>query len=81
MYNIHMKPILVTIFLASALSGCAVYTGASIGSMAVTGKTIGDHASSLVTQADCNAWRASTELAYYCEYLREPGTTYNRNGY
>jgi uncharacterized membrane protein len=80
-YNIHMKLIFVTVFLASALSGCAVYTGASVVSVTATGKTVGDHASSLVTQKDCNAWRASVELTYYCEYLREPGTTYNRNGY
>jgi len=76
-----MKRLIIPVSLVLALSGCAVYTGASVGSVAVTGKTIGDHASSLVTQADCNAWRASIELTYYCEYLREPGTTYNRNGY
>ena len=76
-----MKRYLVLTFLVLSQTGCAVYTGASIGSVAVTGKTVGDHASSLVTQADCNAWRMSIELTYYCEYLREPGTTYNRNGY
>jgi hypothetical protein len=76
-----MKRLIIPVSLVLALSGCAVYTGASVGSMAVTGKTIGDHASSLVTQADCNAWRASIELTYYCEYLREPGTTYTRTGY
>jgi len=76
-----MKRYLALTFLVLSQTGCAVYTGASIGSVAVTGKTVGDHASSLMTQADCNAWRASTELTYYCEYPREPGTTYNRNGY
>ena len=80
-YNCHMKLIITLTFLAHALSGCAVYTGVSIGSVVATGKTIGDHGASLVTQADCNAWRASIELTYWCEYLREPGTTYNRNGY
>jgi hypothetical protein len=76
-----MKLIIASLFLALSQTGCAVYTGASVGSVAATGRTIGDHAMSLVTQADCNAWRASVELTYWCEYLREPGTTYNRNGY
>lgn len=80
-YNMLMKRYLILLFLAQALSGCAVYTGASIGSVVATGKTIGDHSASLVTQADCNAWRASIELTYWCEYLREPGTTYNRTGF
>jgi hypothetical protein len=76
-----MKRLIIPVSLVLALSGCAVYTGTSVGSVAVTGKTIGDNAASLVTQADCNAWRMSTELTYYCEYLREPGTTYNRTGF
>ena len=76
-----MKRYLILLFLAQSLSGCAVLTGASVGSVAVTGKTIGDHSASLITQADCNAWRMSIELTYYCEYLREPGTTYNRTPY
>ena len=76
-----MKRYLILISLVQALSGCAVLTGASAVSLATTGKTIGDTAASLVTQADCNAWRASIELTYYCEYPREPGTTYTRTSF
>ena len=76
-----MKLIIASLFLVLSQTGCAVYTGASVGSIAVTGKTIGDHASSLVTQKDCNAWRASTELTYYCEYPHDAGTRYNRSPY
>jgi len=76
-----MKRYLALTFLVLGQTGCAVYTGASVGSVVATGRTIGDHAMSLVTQADCNAWRASVELTYWCEYAREPGTTYNRNGF
>lgn len=80
-----MKRLLRTLYLATAiatmLNGCAVYTGATVVSIGTTGKSLGDHTASLVTNADCNIWRASIELTYYCEYLREPGTTYNRNPY
>jgi len=75
------KTVLAWVFLAHALSGCAVYTGASVVSMGTTGKSLTDHSASLVTNADCNIWRASIELTYYCEYLRDPGTTYNRTGF
>ena len=75
------KTVLATVVLVQALSGCAVYTGVSAVSIGTTGKSLTDHAASTVTQADCNIWRASIELTYYCEYLREPGTTYNRNGF
>ena len=50
-------------------------------STVTTGKTVTDHTASLVTQKDCNAWRASVELTYYCEYLHDAGTRYNRNPY
>jgi hypothetical protein len=72
---------LFTLFLALSQTACAVYTGASIVSLTATGKSVGDHAASLTTGADCNAWRASTELTYYCEYLKDPATTYNRSPY
>ena len=76
-----MKRLIVPLFLALSQTACAVYTGASVVSVGATGRTIGDNAMSLVTQSDCNAWRMSIELTYYCEYLREPGTTYNRTGF
>ena len=71
----------ITLFLVLSQTACAVYTGASIVSVTATGKTVTDHAASLATGADCDAWRASIELTYYCEYLRDPATTYNRTRY
>lgn len=76
-----MKLIITLTFLAHALSGCAVYTGVSAVAVVTTGRTATDHGASAVTGADCNAWRASTQLTYWCEYAREPGTTYNRTGF
>ena len=71
----------MTLILVHALSGCAVTTAVNTVSAISTGKTVTDHTASLVTQKDCNAWRASTELTYYCEYLHDAGTRYNRNAY
>ena len=80
-----MKRLTRTLYLATAiatmLNGCAVYTGATVVSLGTTGKSLGDHAASTVTQADCNIWRASIDMTYYCEYLRDPATTYNRTGF
>jgi len=76
-----MKRLIIPVFLALAQSGCAVYTGVSAVSVVTTGKTVTDHGTSMATGADCNAWRASIDMTYYCEYLRERGTTYNRNSF
>ena len=63
------------------LNGCA-YTVVSTGTYVVTGKSMGDHAASAVTQNDCDATRyAFGRQDYWCERAREPGTTYNRNGF
>ena len=79
-YNNTMKPILITIILASALSGCAVTTSMSVVSFATTGKTITDHATSQITSSDCDGLKTITHGTYYCEQ-RDIGKTYNRNGY
>jgi len=59
---------LVTILLAlTTLPGCAAYTVASIGSYAVTGKSIGDHAGSTVSGGDCNTIKHLWNGQYVCE--------------
>lgn len=59
-----------------SLSGCAVYTAASIGSYATTGKGLGDHAGSAVTGGDCNLVMNTYNGKYVCEMP----VVYNRNG-
>lgn len=60
-----------------SLNGCAAYTVASIGSYAVTGKGIGDHAGSAVTGGDCNVIKHTVNGHYVCEMP----VVYNRNGF
>ncbi len=60
-----------------SLNGCTVYTVASIGSYAVTGKGIGDHAGSAVTGGDCNAVKHTYQGKYVCEMP----VVYNRNAF
>ena len=72
-----MKWLLIPIVLT--LNGCA-YTVVSTGTYIATGKSIGDHAASLVTGTDCDTTRlALGKQDYLCERARELGTTYNRN--
>lgn len=59
------------------LNGCAVYTAASVGSYAVTGKGLGDHAGSAVTGGDCNLIKHTVNGQYVCEMP----VVYNRNGF
>ncbi len=62
--------------------GCAAYTVASATTLVATGKSVGDHASSMVTGADCNVAKFTVgSKDYYCEVAREPGTTYNRSSF
>jgi hypothetical protein len=75
-----MKPIIITIILASALSGCAVTTSMNIVSYTATGKSITDHVTSTVAQADCDGIKTVTHGTYYCEQ-RDIAKTYNRNGF
>ena len=81
-YNMLMKLILTTVFLAHALSGCAVYTATSIVTTIATDKSITDYVASGISGSDCSTVRTLTgEKDFYCERVREPGTSYNRNGY
>ena len=65
-------------FVASTtLSGCAAYTVVSVGSYAVTGRGIGDHAGSAVTGGDCNLIMNTYNGKYVCEMP----VVYNQNGF
>lgn len=67
---------LTVLLFALALQGCAAYTVASIGTYAVTGKSIGDHAGSAAIGGDCNAIKHTVNGQYICEMP----VVYNRNG-
>lgn len=57
-------------------------TAVSTVTLVTTGKSITDHAATTVTQNDCDGYRLLTgKQDYYCERVKEPGTTYNRNPY
>ena len=74
-----MKWLIIPILVL--LNGCA-YTVVSTASLAVTGKSIGDHAASTITQNDCDSISYTTgKQDYLCEQAREPGTTYNRTAF
>jgi len=63
-----------------ALQGCA-YTVATTASLAVTGRSISDHALS-TTGRDCNTGKYVTgQQDYWCEQPRTPDSVYNRNAY
>jgi hypothetical protein len=69
-----MKSVLILCLL---LQGCAVYTVASVGSYATTGKGLGDHAGSAVTGGNCNSIMHTIQGKYVCEMP----VVYNRSGY
>jgi len=75
---------ILLILLATLLSACAgpmavTYTAVTAGSLVSTGKTPTEHVASKLTGADCSIWDAVVDLAYICEYNRNPAVTYNRN--
>lgn len=59
------------------LNGCAAYTVASVGSYAVTGKGLGDHAGSALSGGDCNTIKHTYEGKYVCEMP----VVYNRHAF
>jgi hypothetical protein len=72
------------IVLATLLTSCATpigiaYTATSAGTVISTGKTPTEHLASKLTDADCSIWDAVVNLAYICEYNKNPARTYNRN--
>ena len=68
------------------LTACAgpigmAYTATSTGSLVTTGRSIPEHAASRITDSDCSIWDAIVDLAYICEYNRDPARTYNRTAF
>ena len=70
-----MDRILLAVALALSLNGCAVYTVASVGTWAVTGRSLTDHGASGRTGHDCNMTQP-LKGEYYCEKI----VVYNQNG-
>ena len=64
--------------VAEMLMGCAAYTVANGVAYITTDKSIVDHGSSTLANADCDAVRVIRQGTYYCE-TRDVSTTYNRN--
>ena len=71
--------LLIILAIASTLTlqGCAAYTIGSGIVYLTTDKAPGDHMSSTLAQADCNAVHVVTKGYYYCEQ-RDISKTYNR---
>jgi hypothetical protein len=70
------RSVLIAILCLTQLSGCAVYTVASVGSYAVTGKGLGDHAGSSLSGGNCNVIKHLATGQYICEMP----VVYNRSG-
>ena len=66
----------ILILLVLNLQACAVYSVASVGSYAVSGKGLTDHAASLASGGDCNALKHLYQGRYTCEMP----PVYNRSG-
>lgn len=70
-----MDRILIALACTLSLQGCAVYTVASVGTWAVTGRSLTDHGASGVTGHDCNMLQP-LKGEYYCEKI----IVYNQHG-
>ena len=70
--------VLFLVAVINALTGCAVYTVANGVTYIATDKSLTDHGSSTLANADCDAVRVVQKGTYYCE-VRDISTTYNRN--
>lgn len=75
--------IAVAVLTLTACAGPAgiAYTAASTGSLAVTGQTPTEHMAGKLLDAKCSVWDSVVDLAYICEYNRDPATTYNRTAF
>lgn len=71
------RSVFIAFLAVASLNGCAVYTVASVGSYAVTGKGIGDHAGSLATGGNCNLIKHTVNGQYVCEMP----VVYNRSSF
>lgn len=73
---------LVTAITTACMTPVGIaYTTGSTATLASTGKTPVEHAASKLTDSDCSIWNAVVDLAYICEYNKNPSVTYNRNPY
>ena len=66
----------ILVYLASTLSGCAVYIGASVVSVVTSGKSITEHTVSQTTGYDCGVKNWIDRKQYLCEQGRDPSTHY-----
>ena len=57
------------------------YTAGSTATLVSSGKTPVELGASRLTDANCSIWDAVVDLAYICEYNRNPVRTYNRNSF
>lgn len=69
-----MDRILIALACTLMLPGCAAYTVASVGSLAVSGKTLTDHLATKTTGYDC-----STSQPFKGEYYCEKMPVYNQH--
>lgn len=75
---VRITIIICILAVAKMLMGCAAYTVANGVAYITTDKSIVDHGSSTLANADCDAVRVVTKGTWYCE-TRDISTTYNRN--
>jgi hypothetical protein len=71
-----MDRILIAVACTLSLNGCALYTVASVGTWAVTGRNLTDHGVSGITQHDCNMTQP-LKGEFYCEKK----VVYNQTGF
>jgi hypothetical protein len=75
-----MRRLLLTLLISSQTACALVYTGASTATLATTGKSIPEHAASVITQSDCSTYNyLFKDKDYLCEQ-RDIAKTYNRSG-
>lgn len=79
-----MRQLIILLTTAQLATGCAgpmaiAYTVTSTTTLATTGKTIPEHTAGRLTDSDCSIWNALVDLAYICEYNKNPAYTYNRD--
>ncbi len=68
----------VMMCVLASLPGCAAYTVMNGAAYIATDKSLTDHGSSTLANADCDAVRVVQKGTWYCE-TRDVSTTYNRN--
>jgi hypothetical protein len=84
--SLYFTLLIAQALVPTQLTGCAgpmgmAYSAASTGSLAVTGQTPTEHMAGKLLDAKCSVWDSVVDLAYICEYNRDPATTYNRTAF